>query len=80
MSGFVPGANVDTFILNVGRVYCHDCVRALRRFIGGLKGVESVDVKDGAVAVRFNPDLVDESFIRKVTRESVEKLGYSIED
>jgi len=67
-------------MIKVGRVYCYDCVRALRKFIGGLKGVESVDVKDGSVAVLFNPDLVDEAFIRNVTRESVEKLGYRIEE
>lgn len=71
---------MGTIMIKVGRVYCHDCVRALRKFIGGLKGVDSVDVKDGAVAVRFNPDLVDEAFIRNVTRDSVEKLGYRIEE
>jgi copper chaperone CopZ len=66
--------------LDVGMIFCYDCVMALRRFIGSVKGVKSVDVEEGKVAVDFDPAVINEDRISRLVRESVEKLGYKILD
>jgi copper chaperone CopZ len=66
--------------LDVGTIFCYDCVMALRRFIGSVKGVKSVDVEEGKVAVDFDPAVINEDRISRLVRESVEKLGYKILD
>ncbi len=53
---------------------------ALRRFIGKMDGVGSIDVGDGQVIINFDEDTMDEDFLRKLTNESMEKLGYKIHD
>jgi copper chaperone CopZ len=66
--------------LNVGTIFCYDCVMALRKFIGSVKGVISVDVEDGKVAIDFDPAVIGETKILQLARDSVEKLGYKILD
>jgi copper chaperone CopZ len=65
-------------MLNVGTIFCYDCVMALRRFIGSIEGVNSVDVEDGKVAIDFDPGLISEERVSRLARESVEKLGYKM--
>jgi copper chaperone CopZ len=64
----------------VGNELCEECSLALRRFIGRMEGVESVDVEDGKVAVVFEDTKVTEEELNRITRESIEKLGYKIKD
>lgn len=64
--------------LNVGTIFCYDCVLALRKFIGSMKGVGSVEVEEGKVAIDFDPSVISEKDIIRLARDSIEKLGYRI--
>ena len=59
---------------------CGECSSALRRFVGGLDGVESINVENGKVAVRFDEAAIDEEKVTKITRDSMEKLGYRVDE
>ncbi|SPQ01628.1 conserved hypothetical protein [Candidatus Sulfobium mesophilum] len=63
---------------NVGTIFCYECVSALRKFIGSEKGVESVEVEEGLVAIDFDPSVISEATVAQITRDSIEKLGYKI--
>ncbi len=63
----------------VQRELCGECSLALRRFVGGMAGVTGVNVESGAVAVEFDDAKIPEQDIRKMTRDSIERLGYRIE-
>ncbi len=53
---------------------------ALRRFIGGLDGVESIGVESGKIAVKFDESEIDEAKLTKITKDSIERLGYRVEE
>jgi len=59
---------------------CMDCTLALRRFIGGLDGVESIDVEEGKIAVSFDENAIDQEQLTEITRDSIRKLGYDMEE
>ena len=63
----------------VDKNLCGECSLALRRFIGGMDGVDSIDVESGRIAVTFNEAEIEEETLSKITRDSIEKLGYKIE-
>jgi copper chaperone CopZ len=67
-------------LYKVDQDLCGDCALALRRFIGGMDGVDSIDVEQGKIAVKFNETEIDEDKLAKITRESIEKLGYKIKE
>ena len=67
-------------LFNVSNNLCGECSLALRRFVGGMDGVESIDVEHGKIAVRFDENTVDEDRISKITKDSIEKLGYRIDE
>ena len=65
----------------VGHVYCYDCVKAVGRFVGKMKGVQSVDVKNNDSAViEYDPAglEVDEDQFKQIVKESIERLGFRI--
>ncbi len=64
--------------LNVQKEFCEECSLALRRFIGKMKGVDSIDVESGKIVVSFDDSKIMEDDIVRISRESVEKLGYKI--
>jgi copper chaperone CopZ len=64
----------------VQKQFCGECSLALRRFIGGMDGVIAVDVENGAVAVDFDEREIPEEQVEKLTRDSIEKLGYRVEN
>ena len=66
--------------LNVQKEFCDECSLALRRFVGKMDGVDSVDVEDGKIVISFDDSKVLETDVLKISRESVEKLGYKIND
>ena len=66
--------------LNVGKIFCYDCVLALRKFIGSMKGVGLVEVEEGKVAIDFDPSVISEKDIIRLARDSIEKLGYKVLD
>ncbi|MBI5099814.1 MAG: hypothetical protein HZB30_11310 [Nitrospirae bacterium] len=59
---------------------CDDCVLALRRFIGHLDGVDDIDVEDGRVVVNFDELKITDKEISRITKDSMEKLGYRLVD
>jgi copper chaperone CopZ len=59
---------------------CGECSLALRRFIGGMDGVESIDVDHGKIAVKFDEAAIEEEKLTRITKDSIEKLGYRIEE
>ena len=67
-------------LFNVSNNLCSECALALRRFVGGMDGVESIDVEQGKIAVKFDEKKVSDDWISKITKDSIEKLGYSIEE
>lgn len=64
--------------LEVQKEFCEECSLALRRFIGKMDGVESIDVKDGKIEIDFDSSKILESDLIKISRDSMEKLGYKI--
>ncbi len=58
--------------------FCDECALALRRFIGHLEGVDSIDVENRMIAVSFNPAKMPEERLDKITKDSLEKLGYKL--
>jgi copper chaperone CopZ len=64
----------------VQKQFCGECSLALRRFIGGMDGVIAVDVENGAVSVDFDELKIPEERVQKLTRDSIEKLGYRVEE
>jgi len=67
----------------VGHVYCYDCVKALGKFIGKMKGVQSVEVINNESAViEYDPSglEVDEEKFKQIVVESINRLGFKIKD
>jgi len=49
------------------------------RFVGKMKGVESVVPEEGKVVLTFDESLITEEDLLKITRDSIGKLGYRVE-
>jgi copper chaperone CopZ len=72
-----------TLLFKVGHVYCYDCVKGVSKFIGKMKGVTSVSVKNNDSAViEYDPARleVDENRFKQIAREAIERLGFRIKD
>jgi copper chaperone CopZ len=72
-----------TLSFKVGHVYCYDCVKAVGKFIGKMKGVSSVSVKNNDSAViEYDPKglEVDEDQFKQIVTDSIERLGFRIKD
>jgi copper chaperone CopZ len=70
-------------LFKVGHVYCYDCVKALGKFIGRMKGVQSVEVKNNDSAViEYEPSALDfdEEKFKQIVIESIDKLGFRIKE
>jgi copper chaperone CopZ len=66
--------------LNVQKEFCDECSLALRRFIGKIDGVNSIDTESGIIVIDFDDSKLTEEHIMKISRESIEKLGYRLND
>lgn len=62
--------------LSVQKEFCGECTLALTRFIGKMPGVNAIDVEDGQVTVDFDDAKLLGGDIMKLTKDSIEKLGY----
>lgn len=71
---------MEKVTLKVEKIFCEECSLALRRFIGNMKGVESIDVEEGKIAVAFDGEKITGEELFRITRESIEKLGYKLEE
>lgn len=67
---------MKTISLNVQKEFCDECSLALRRFIGHMDGVSSIDVEEGKIVITFDDGRTTEEDILKISSESIEKLGY----
>ena len=66
--------------LNVQKEFCNECSLALRRFIGKMDGVNAIDTENGKIVIDFDDSKVTEQYLLKISRDSIEKLGYRLED
>ena len=66
--------------LNVQKEFCDECSLALRRFVGKMDGVNSIGTENGKIVIDFDDSKVTEQYLLKISRESVEKLGYRLDD
>lgn len=67
---------MEKISFDVGKELCDECSLALRRFIGHMEGVESIDVEEGKVAVLFDGGKISLEELSRITKDSIEKLGY----
>ena len=71
---------MKTIAFNVQKEFCEECSLALRRFIGHMDGVSSIDVERGKIVINFDDGRIAVEDILKISRESIEKLGYKMSD
>jgi copper chaperone CopZ len=62
----------------VQKQFCEGCSLALRRFIGNLEGIESVDVGKGTIDITFDGSKISKEQVRHLSRDSDERLGYKL--
>ncbi len=65
-------------LFNVEDKFCDECALALRRFIGHMEGVESIDVESKNIAVVFDEGKMTEAELIRITTDSLEKLGHKM--
>ncbi len=63
-------------ILSVSSVICAECSLALKRFIGSIKGVNSVIAVGRDILISFDSAEIPESEITNIAKNCIEKLGY----
>jgi copper chaperone CopZ len=64
----------------VGSVYCYDCVIALKKFIGSLDGVQSIEMDgEDKIDISYDTSSISEKKLMMIVGESVDKLGFKIE-
>jgi copper chaperone CopZ len=67
-------------IFSVQQQFCAECSLALRRFVGNMDGVESVDLENGKIVIDFDEAKIAEDRVKTIARDSAEKLGYKLLD
>lgn len=74
--------NMDKLSFRVKKEFCSECSLALRRFVGNLDGVEDVEVSvgDGEITISYDGDKISKSDLFRISKESIEKLGYGLEE
>ncbi len=71
---------MEEFSVMLQKETCAECAMALRRFIGHMDGVESVETDErGRLTVYFDAAMISSEELYKITKENIEKLGYHIE-
>ncbi len=71
-------AKMEKRSFKVEEQFCDECALALRRFIGHLDGVESIEVENKMIAVVFNPSKMPDQELDRITKDSLEKLGHTL--
>jgi copper chaperone CopZ len=67
-------------LFKVDKNICAECSLALRRFLGGMDGMNSIDVQNGKIIVKFDETKVEEENLMKIARSSIERLGYRLDE
>ncbi|MEJ2313582.1 MAG: heavy-metal-associated domain-containing protein [Nitrospirota bacterium] len=73
---------MEKLSFRVKKEFCAECSLALRRFVGHLDGVKDVEVSvgDGKVTISYDGEKMAGGDLFKISKESIEKLGYGLED
>jgi copper chaperone CopZ len=71
---------MKTISIHVQKEFCDECSLALMRFIGKMDGVNSIDAENGTIVIDFDDSRIREEDVLKISRESIEKLGYRLLD
>ena len=66
--------------LNVEKQFCEECSLALRRFIGKMDGVETIEMHKGAIDIGYDPSKITGNDLISISKDSLEKLGYRLLD
>jgi len=74
------GGSMKRIYLNVQKQFCAECSLALRRFIGGMDGVQSITVQNGMIEIDYDSSKIAEETLRRISKDSIEKLGYTLSD
>ena len=61
--------------VKVDRALCEESCSALRKFLGGLEGVTSVDVDRVDIGILYDERKIPDEQIFAMTRSTVELLG-----
>lgn len=69
---------MEKILFNIEERVCDECALALRRFIGHMDGVESIDTENKKIAVVFDQTKMSEEELTRLTRDSLEKLGHRL--
>jgi len=78
-TGFCYTWTMKTTSLALQKEFCGECSLALMRFVGKMKGVESVSPEKGKIVMTFDESVINEQDLLEITRDSIEKLGYRVE-
>ncbi len=65
-------------LFKVEEPFCDECALALRRFIGHMEGIQSIDVEEKKIAVVFDDAKMPDEKLIGITRDSLEKLGHKL--
>ncbi len=57
---------------------CDECALALRRFIGHMEGIVSIDVEDRKIAIVFDTATITDEDLIKITTDNLDKLGHKL--
>jgi copper chaperone CopZ len=57
---------------------CESCAMALRRFIGNIKGVSSIEISDGKLSITFDGGKISQAELFRISKDSLEKIGHPI--
>lgn len=69
---------MEKVTVKVEKSFCEECSLALRRFIGNMEGVESIDIEDGKIAIAFDESKVPAEALLTIAKDNIEKLGYKL--
>ncbi len=63
------------FLFKVEEKFCDECSLALRRFIGHMEGIESIDVEDRKIAVVFDAAKMTDEALARITKGQLGETG-----
>ena len=71
---------MNTITFRVIKTFCGDCMMGLRRFIQGLDGVASVEIVGQVMTIMFDASVMKGKTLQEIAINSLERIGYSIEE
>jgi len=72
--------DIKKISVDIQKEFCEECSLALRRFVGKMNGVHSIDVAEGRIVITYDDTKLTKENVLKITRDSIEKLGYKMSE